>query len=231
MSTVPVITIDGASGTGKGTLGRYLAHWLGWHFLDSGALYRVLAVAAEKSHVSCDDVTELASLAQSLNVSFEQRQHDEGAVFLDGDDVSDLIRTEIAGNQASKIAILPKVRDALVERQRQFRRPPGLVADGRDMGTRIFVDATLKIYLEAAAEERVKRRYKQLKQKGFNVNIAELEVEITKRDQRDKQRSTSPLSVADDAIVVDTTAKSIALLQEKLMYLVHRHMPEACPNR
>ncbi len=226
-----MITIDGASGTGKGALGRHLAHWLGWHFLDSGALYRVLAVAAGKHHLPLGDTVRLVALAQSLNVMFSQRNGDEVAAVLDGEEVSDAIRTEAAGNGASKIAALPEVRDVLVERQRQFRRPPGLVADGRDMGTRIFVDAALKIYLEAATAERAKRRYKQLRQKGFSVNLTDLEVEIAERDRRDSQRTVSPLRSADDAIIVDTTQTTISVLQRKLEHLVREYIPAVCPDR
>ncbi|HEB57970.1 MAG TPA: (d)CMP kinase [Gammaproteobacteria bacterium] len=209
--TVPVITIDGPSGVGKGTIAQLLARELGWHMLDSGALYRLVALGAERRGLALDDEAALAAYAESLPVEFRTG---EGAthglaIYLDGEEVSDAIRTETCGAGASQVAALPAVRAALLARQRAFRRPPGLVADGRDMGTTVFPDAPLKIFLTASAEERAQRRYKQLKEKGIDVSLAALLDEITERDTRDSQRAASPLVPADDALRIDTTSMTI----------------------
>ncbi len=230
MSAIPVIAVDGPSGTGKGTICSHLATWLGWNLLDSGALYRILAVAAEKHHIELDDESAIADIAGSLNVVFQQPLPGKDiTVIFEGDDITQKIRTEECGNSASQIAILTQVRSALLERQRQFQQSPGLIADGRDMGTVVFTDAPLKIYLIASAEERAKRRYNQLKQKGFDVNLPRLAADIAERDTRDSQRTISPLKPADDAIVVDTTKMDISEVIKKIENLVQETLPDACP--
>lgn len=206
----PVITIDGPSGSGKGTVSLLLAQKLGWHFLDSGCLYRVLALAARQHLIEFDDVKRLTDLANHLNVEFKSSGSDESAnVFLDGHDVSGEIRSEQCGNDASKIAIYADVRVALIERQRAFRQAPGLVTDGRDMGSVIFPDALVKIFLLANMEERAKRRYKQLKEQGKNVTFEAILDEMAERDVRDQERQVAPLKPAEDAICIDTTNLSI----------------------
>jgi cytidylate kinase len=223
---IPVITVDGPGGTGKGTLSSYLADWLGWHFLDSGALYRVLALAAERHNIGPEDIDDLTDLGRNLNVIFKQSASAEGnSVILEGDEVTNQIRTESCGNSASRIAALPEVRQALLDRQHGFRKLPGLVADGRDMGTVVFPDARLKIYLTASVEERARRRYKQLKEKGFDVNLPQLSVEITERDARDSQRTVSPLRPADDAAVIDTTHLNIEDVIDRVKNLVRDRFP------
>ena len=229
MSEIPVITVDGPSGAGKGTVCSHLANWLAWNFLDSGALYRILAVAAEKHHLAANNKSVIAELAESLDVVFDRPQPGKDVtVIFEGNDISQEIRTEECGNSASQIAALPEVRSALLERQRKFRQKPGLVADGRDMGTVVFADAPLKIYLIASAAERAKRRYKQLKQKGFSVNLPRLTADIAERDTRDSQRTISPLKPADDAIVVDTTTLEISTVIQKIEKLVRETLPDAC---
>ncbi|MCH8079428.1 MAG: (d)CMP kinase [Proteobacteria bacterium] len=229
MSEIPVITVDGPSGAGKGTVCSHLANWLAWNFLDSGALYRILAVAAEKHHLAANNKSVIAELAESLDVVFDRPQPGKDVtVIFEGNDISQEIRTEKCGNSASQIAALPEVRSALLERQRKFRQKPGLVADGRDMGTVVFADAPLKIYLIASAAERAKRRYKQLKQKGFSVNLPRLTADIAERDTRDSQRTISPLKPADDAIVVDTTTLEISTVIQKIEKLVRETLPDAC---
>ena len=231
MSDISVIAVDGPSGTGKGTICSHLASWLGWHLLDSGALYRILAVAAEKYQLELNNESAIADIAGSLDVVFQQPQPGKDiTVIFEGDDITQKIRTEECGNSASQIAVLPQVRSALLDRQRQFQQAPGLVADGRDMGTVVFSDAPLKIYLIASAEERAKRRYKQLKQKGFNVNLPRLAAEIAERDTRDSQRTISPLKPADDAIVVDTTTLDIFEVIKKIENLVQETLPDAYPT-
>lgn len=229
MSEIPVITVDGPSGAGKGTVCSHLANWLAWNFLDSGALYRILAVAAEKHHLAANNESVIAELAESLDVVFDRPQPGKDVtVIFEGNDISQEIRTEECGNSASQIAALPEVRSALLERQRKFRQKPGLVADGRDLGTVVFADAPLKIYLIASAAERAKRRYKQLKQKGFSVNLPRLTADIAERDTRDSQRTISPLKPADDAIVVDTTTLEISTVIQKIEKLVRETLPDAC---
>ncbi|MFQ5659203.1 MAG: (d)CMP kinase [Gammaproteobacteria bacterium] len=204
MADVPVIAVDGPSGTGKGMLCGYLATWLGWHLLDSGALYRVLAHAALKEKIALHAEAGLARLASQLDVRFEQHGR-ETRVLLADTDVSEAIRMEHCGSAASRVAALNRVRQALLETQRAFRRAPGLVADGRDMGTVVFPEAPLKLFLTASAEERAKRRYKQLKEKGINVSLPNLTADINERDARDESRIISPLRPAPDAIVIDST--------------------------
>lgn len=217
--TVPVIAVDGPGGSGKGTITTRLAAHLGWHFLDSGALYRLTALAALKSQVSLDDEAALGELAAGLDICFELDGENVRAL-LDQQDVSDAIRLEDVGANASKIAALPAVRAALKGRQRRFRQMPGLVADGRDMGTVIFPDAQLKIFLTASAEIRAERRYKQLKDKGESVNLTRLFREIKARDLRDQSRSIAPLRPAEDAVIIDSSHMSIEEVFSKVVSLI-----------
>jgi cytidylate kinase len=201
---VPVIAIDGPSGAGKGTVSRAVAGRLGWRLLDSGALYRVVGLAAERQGIDLGDEPRVAGLAGSLDVEFREADG-EARVLLDGRDVTADLRSERTGEAASKVAALPAVRTALLGRQRAFAAPPGLVADGRDMGTVVFPDAVLKVYLSASAEERAARRYKQLKEKGIDVSLRNLSLEIAQRDERDASRPVAPLVPAADARIIDST--------------------------
>jgi cytidylate kinase len=212
---VPVITIDGPSGSGKGTVSRMLARELGFHFLDSGALYRLLALAATRRGVPLDDEAGLAALCGELDILFPA---DAAAdlVLLDGEDVTQEIRTEAAGSGASRVAALPAVRTALLRRQRDFRIAPGLVADGRDMGTVVFPDAQAKFFLTASAEERAERRYKQLKEMGIESVFEDILADIRGRDERDAGRTVAPLRAADDAQQLDTTELDIAATMARL---------------
>ena len=210
MNKIPVLTIDGPSGSGKGTISLLVAQKLGWHMLDSGALYRLVAFGAEKNRIPLQEEARLADYARHLDVRFEQVDgSDELAIYLEGENVTRGIRTETCGNAASKVAAIQAVRDALLDRQRAFSQPPGLVADGRDMGTTVFPEAGLKIFLTASAEERANRRYKQLKDKGIDVSLPALLTEIAERDARDSQRTASPLKPAVDAVQLDTSDLSI----------------------
>lgn len=214
----PVITIDGASGTGKGTVTHVIAKQLNWRLLDSGALYRVLALAAQKHGVSLDNEPALQVLAEHLDVQFVAVDpSDPPHILLEGQNVTEVIRTEKMGNAASKVAALPGVRKALLSRQRAFRDQPGLVTDGRDMGTIVFPDADLKIFLTASPEERAKRRFKQLKEKGINVNLSDLVEELRERDKRDKERAVAPLKPADDAICIDTDQLTIEQVVDRIL--------------
>lgn len=226
MNNIPVITVDGPSGTGKGTVCSFLADWLGWHFLDSGALYRLLALAAQKRDLPTTDIAGLAQLAENLDIEFEV----QGAgklvkVVLDGEDATDAIRTEDCGHAASVVAAIPEVRRALLSRQHGFHQVPGLVADGRDMGTVVFPAADLKIFLTASAEERAKRRHKQLKEKGISANLRHLSADISARDERDSQRAVSPLKPAEDAVVIDTSEMDIETVVGSIRELVKKTIP------
>ncbi len=212
---IPVITLDGPGGVGKGTISALVAQELGWHYLDSGALYRLTALAAQQKGIDFADIDAVADIAEHLQVEFLP----QGGILLDGQEVEALIRTEQAGANASKVAAVPEVREALFKRQKAFLQPPGLVADGRDMGTSIFPDADLKVFLTASADERAKRRYKQLIEKGNNVNIESLRKEIQERDERDINRSASPLKPAEDAHIIDTSDLSIDEVFQEVMRL------------
>ena len=215
----PIVTIDGPSGSGKGTISRAVAIRLGWHFLDSGALYRLVALAGLKRGLKPDDVEGHARVAASLDVRFEVTPDGGELVLLEGEVVTDEIRSEVAGQGASRVATWPGVRSALLDRQRAFARPPGLVADGRDMGTVVFPGADLKIFLTATPDERALRRYKQLKDKGSDVSLAALSREITERDLRDSTRTVAPLKPAPDAEVIDSTGLTIDHVIDRVMAL------------
>ena len=214
MSAVPVITIDGPSGAGKGTVAKLLAEQLKFKILDSGALYRLTGLLVNRAGNGFVDETQAAELASSMQVDFTS-----DGVILNGEDVSLAIRTESAGNDASKVAAMPAVRAALLDWQKAFANMPGLIADGRDMGTTVFPQAPLKIFLTASAEERAQRRHKQLNEKGISSSIAALAAEIAERDERDRTRATSPLVPADDAIVIDSTSLSIDEVVQQILTL------------
>ena len=220
VSAVPVITIDGPSGSGKGTISQYLADKLGWHHLDSGALYRLLAYAALKQALPLDDAAALVQLAARLSESYQLPTAENPAIMLDGVDVGQALRTEKCAEAASKTAALPAVRGALLAWQRHYRQPPGLIADGRDMGTVVFPDATLKLFLTARPEVRAMRRYNQLKNKGIMVDLQELIGEVEARDQRDSSRKASPLMPARDAVIVDNSDQDEASTLQQVLQAV-----------
>jgi len=210
IQTIPVITIDGPSGSGKGTLSQLLAEKLGWHWLDSGALYRLLALDAEQQAISLDDISQLVARALQLDVEFIAGTHEVAPrIFLNKQEVTNEVRLETTGRNASKISAYPEVRAALLDRQRAFRQAPGLVTDGRDMGTVVFPDAMLKIFLTASLEERAKRRHLQLLEQGIDVTLRSLIDQLAERDQRDQARAAAPMRPAEDAINFDTTDCSI----------------------
>ena len=221
-SRVPVIAIDGPTGSGKGTVSRGIARRLKWHLLDSGALYRLVALAARRQDVSLADVTGLVEVAQTMGVQFSAAG-DEEQIMLDGRDVTLALRTEEAGMDASRVGAIPEVRAALLELQRRFAKAPGLVADGRDMGSVVFPESALKVFLTAAPEERARRRYKQLSEKGIDVSLATLSREIVERDRRDAERPIAPLRPADDARVLDSTG----LTAEQVIDTVLRWVEDA----
>jgi cytidylate kinase len=215
---VTVITLDGPTSSGKGTISRTVAARLGWHLLDSGALYRLVALVGQKLGLEPDNIQGHAAAARSLNVDFGAVQEEE-QIWLAGEEVTAAVRTAEAGMGASRVAAWPAVRDALLERQRRFARPPGLVADGRDMGTVVFPGAALKVFLTASPEERARRRYKQLKDKGSDVSLAALSREIAERDLKDSTRAVAPLRPAPDAHVIDSTALNIQDVVEQVLAL------------
>jgi cytidylate kinase len=212
MITVPVIAIDGPSASGKGTVAQLVAHALGFHYLDSGSLYRLVALAAMRCGTSWDDEGRLSDLAAALEASFR-----DGQIWLAGELATEAIRDEACSDGASRVAAWPRVRSALLERQRAFRRPPGLVAEGRDMGSVVFPDSSLKVFLTASAEARADRRYKQLKQKGIAATISVLLQDLRERDARDAARSTAPLRQCPDARLLDTTAMDAAEAAKQIL--------------
>lgn len=224
-ATVPVITIDGPGGAGKGTLCKAMAETLGWHLLDSGAIYRVLALAALHHHVDVESEEALVPLAAHLDVRFVSTNGSLEVVL--EEDVSAEIRTQDVANTASKVAAFPRVREALLRRQRAFRELPGLIADGRDMGTVVFPDAQVKIFLDASAEERAHRRMLQLQEKGFSVNFDRLLAEIKERDDRDRNRTVAPLIPAADALVLDSTELNIEQVIEKALHYAREKLASA----
>ena len=219
MSEIPVITIDGPAGAGKGTIAQELAQQLGWNILDSGSLYRLTAYSAIESDVSLDDIPALVKIARHLDVDFLPEPGGVIKIILSSVDVSQAIRSESAGKAASKVAAINEVREALLQRQRDFAREPGLICDGRDMGTVVFPNAVLKIYLTASAEVRAQRRFKQLKDHGLNANLAALIQEIQDRDYQDKNRTHAPLRAATDAIEIDSSDLSIDSVVSKIRQL------------
>ena len=222
-SPVPVLTIDGPSGSGKGTISALVAEHLGWRLLDSGALYRAVGYAAGMGGLDLSDVDAVTRCAQATRIQF--RAASDGGltrVIVNGHDATDELRTETAGAAASAIASMPSVREALVALQLGFRKAPGLVADGRDMGTVIFPDAAFKVFLTASAAERAKRRYKQLKEKGLSVTLGGLQREIEARDSRDASRAVAPLKPAEDALLIDTTGMGIDEVVAKVLAVVQR---------
>jgi cytidylate kinase len=219
---VPVLTIDGPSGSGKGTISRAVADALSWHLLDSGALYRAVGYAAGMEGLDLSDSQAVTRCAETTKITFrDPKDGGETRVIVNGHDATDEIRTETCGAAASAIAAIPSVRTALFDKQRSFRRLPGLVADGRDMGTVVFPEAPFKVFLTASAEERARRRYKQLKEKGLNVTLSSLLREIEARDERDANRKVAPLRPAAGALIVDTTGMPVSDVVARVLAVVH----------
>ncbi|MGR9086915.1 MAG: (d)CMP kinase [Gammaproteobacteria bacterium] len=216
--TIPVLAIDGPSGAGKGTVSRLIAKKLGWNYLDSGSIYRALAIAVQRQGIEIDDVASIAKAAETLVLEFDCGE--ELVVRLDGEDVTAEIPLEATGSRASKVASMPEVRQKLLQKQRDFRKSPGLVADGRDMGTVVFPDAQFKVYLSANAGERARRRYKQLIEKGIDANLIQILSEIEERDRRDMERETAPLAMASDALYIDSSEMPIEAVIEEILNLI-----------
>ncbi len=218
MMGIPVLTIDGPSGAGKGTVSRLVAKTLGWNYLDSGSIYRSLAIALLQRNVDLTQVNDIVNVAQAMDLVFACG--DELTVKLDGVDITSQLGTETTGNIASIVAAIPEVRQVLLQKQKDFKKPPGLVADGRDMGTVVFPDAEIKVFLTASAEERALRRYKQLMEKGIDVNIQKITSEIEERDCRDKGRLTAPLTQAEDAFLIDSSSMTIQAVIDQVLSLI-----------
>ncbi|MFI3188906.1 MAG: (d)CMP kinase [Methylococcales bacterium] len=216
--TVPVLTIDGPSGAGKGTISRLVAKKLGWNYLDSGSIYRSLAIALLQQSVDLTDESTIVKVAETMDLAFECG--DELVVKLNGENITAQLGLESTGNTASIVAALPEVRRVLLQKQQDFRQLAGLVADGRDMGTVVFPDAPYKIYLTASAEERARRRYKQLKEKGIDANLSRLTLDIEERDRRDSERATAPLAMAENAFYIDSSNMSIDAVIEEALNLI-----------
>ncbi|MGR8933591.1 MAG: (d)CMP kinase [Gammaproteobacteria bacterium] len=218
MKNIPVLAIDGPSGAGKGTVCRAVAKRLGWHYLDSGSIYRSLAITVLEAGISASDESAVAAVAERLDLKFDCG--DELRVFLGATDITDRLAGEATANVASQVAALPQVRRVLLQKQRDFRQPPGLVADGRDMGTVVFPEAAYKVFLTASAEERALRRYKQLKEKGIDVNLDKITQEIEERDRRDQERQAAPLAMSSDALYIDSSALSIEAVIDEVLNLI-----------
>ncbi len=214
---IPVLTIDGPSGAGKGTVSRLIAQKLGWHYLDSGAIYRALALELTEKDVLHESIAEIVDVALGMDLVFSSENR---SVLLNGQDITDLLGLESTGNNASKIAAIPEIRAALLQKQHDFKQAPGLVADGRDMGTVVFPEAKHKVFLTASASERAERRYKQLKEKGIDANLLKITADIQERDQRDSERQISPLVPAADAIYIDSSTMSIQAVVAEVLSLV-----------
>ncbi len=215
---IPVLTIDGPSGAGKGTVSRLLAKQLGWHYLDSGAIYRALALEITEKDIEHGSISDIVEAALAMHLSFECDK--EFTVLLNGKNITDLLGLESTGNSASKIAVIPEIRAALLKKQHDFKQAPGLVADGRDMGTVVFPDAKYKVFLTASASERAERRYKQLKLKGIDANLSTITTDIQERDQRDSERQFAPLVPAADAVYIDSSTMSIQAVIAEVLSLV-----------